>query len=349
MAGGLAALLDDIAAMARLAAASTDDIAAGAGRASVKTAGVVVDDAAVTPQYLHGAEPNRELPMIWRIAKGSLRNKAIIVPVALLLSVVLPQALMVLLMLGGTYLCYEGAEKVWEKLSGHGEEGKAESERSEEDEESVVKSAVTTDFVLSCEILVIALNEVTDQPILNRALILVVVALLMTVVVYGAVALIVKMDDAGLHLARENDEGSFMSRLGRGMVKAMPTVLAAIGFIGMLAMLWVGGHIILKGLDDLGWHAPYALVHHLAEPAHHLPGVGGVAAWLVDTVCAMLLGLVWGAVVVLVMHLLPFRSTSHGSHLPPAHERRADLQEAGVSFGGSDNGATGSRRAGTDE
>ncbi|QRO86806.1 DUF808 domain-containing protein [Kytococcus sedentarius] len=318
MAGGLAALLDDIAAMARLAAASVDDVAAGAAKASTKAAGVVVDDAAVTPQYLEGAEPNRELPMIKRIATGSLRNKAIIVPVLLLLSQFAPWILTPLLMLGGTYLCFEGAEKVWEKISGHGDDGKAADERSEQDEEQVVKSAITTDFVLSCEILVISLNEVTDQSLLSRGLILVVVALLMTVVVYGAVALIVKMDDVGLHLAKKNDEGSAGHTLGRGMVKAMPTVLDIIGFVGMLAMLWVGGHIIMVGIDEYGLSAPYDLAHHLADVVAGLPVIGGLLAWLADTLVAMALGLVWGAIIVAVLHVLPFgpfaHEVEHGKH-----------------------------------
>ncbi|WP_374929009.1 DUF808 domain-containing protein [Kytococcus sedentarius] len=311
MAGGLAALLDDIAAMARLAATSVDDVAAGAAKASTKAAGVVVDDAAVTPQYLEGAEPNRELPMIKRIATGSLKNKAIIVPVILLISQFLPWLLTPLLMLGGTYLCFEGAEKVWEKISGHGDDGKAADERSEQDEDQVVKSAITTDFVLSCEILVISLNEVADQPLLNRSLILVVVALLMTVVVYGAVALIVKMDDMGLHLAKKNEEGSAGHKLGRGMVKAMPTVLDVIGYVGMLAMLWVGGHIIMVGIDEYGLSAPYDLAHHLAHLVEGVPVVGGLLAWLADTAVAMVLGLVWGGVIVAVLHMLPFGPFSH--------------------------------------
>ena len=264
-------------------------------------------------------------------------------PTALLLSVVAPWLLMPLLMIGGTYLCYEGAEKIWEKVSGHGEEGMSDSERSDEDEDSVVSSAITTDFVLSCEILVIALETVAHQPLLNRSLIMVVVALAMTALVYGVVALIVKMDDVGLHLAREKSGGA--ASFGKGLVKAMPKVLALISFVGMLAMLWVGGHLMLRGADELGWHAPYALVHHLAEPAHHLPGVGAAAAWLVDTFASMVVGLAWGAVVLAVLHLLPFRSHSHGGHLPPTHERRARLREAGIAFGGAEDGATGSHRA----
>lgn len=319
MAGGLAALLDDIAAMSRLAAASVDDVAAGAAKASTKAAGVVVDDAAVTPQYLDGAEPARELPMVRRIAVGSLRNKAIIIPIALLLSQFAPWLLTPLLMLGGTYLAFEGAEKVWEMVSGHDEDGKAAEERSPEDEDSVVRSAITTDFILSCEILVISLNEVATEPIVTRALILVAVAIAMTVLVYGAVAMIVKMDDIGLAIAKRHESGALHS-FGKGLVKAMPHVLSGISFIGMLAMLWVGGHILMVGLDEFGLSWPYDLAHHLAGTVEGVPSIGGFLAWLADTFVAMVLGLVWGAVIVLVLHLLPFgpfakdAKVKHGQH-----------------------------------
>lgn len=306
MAGGLAALLDDIAALAKLAAASVDDVAAGALKASAKAAGVVVDDAAVTPRFVAGVSPKRELPIIRRIAVGSLRNKMLfILPAILLMSAFLPWLLTPLLMLGGTYLCFEGAEKVWELLSGHDAPEKAPAlVKGAEAEKKVVSGAITTDFILSAEIMVISLNEVADEPLLSRAVILVVVALGITALVYGAVALIVKMDDIGLALTKRDSERT--QAVGRALVSAMPAVLKFISVIGVVAMLWVGGHIILAGLDTLGWHAPYELVHSLETPVAGVPVVGGFLAWLVNTLCSMVIGIVWGGVVVAVMHLLPF-------------------------------------------
>ena len=217
MSAGLAALLDDVAALTRVAAASLDDVAAGASRASVKAAGVIVDDAAVTPRYVQGFRPERELPMIKRIATGSLRNKLLfILPAALLLSELLPWLLTPILMLGGTYLCYEGAEKIWEKISPHHHAAEAPvGAQGPEQEEQLVGGAIRTDFILSAEIMVISLNEVADEPLLSRALILVCVAFAITAGVYGAVALIVKMDDVGLHLAQRGDGAA--SSFGRGM------------------------------------------------------------------------------------------------------------------------------------
>lgn len=300
MAGGLAALLDDIAAIARAAASSVDDIAAAAGRASTKAVGVVVDDAAVTPQYMQGFTPARELPVIWRIAKGSLLNKAIILPVILLLSQFLPWALTPLLMCGGLYLSYEGAEKIWEAVSGHSKSQEAPAVvKGADHENTMVKSAITTDFILSAEIMVISLNELTDLGFWLRAGALVIVAIAITALVYGVVAGIVKMDDVGLKLStRENTR-----KLGQGLVKAMPIVLKVLGVVGTAAMLWVGGHILLVGMDDLGFHPIYDFVHHLEVAA---AGAGGFVGWLVNTFFSAVLGLVVGAIAVVVMHLLPF-------------------------------------------
>lgn len=315
MSGGLFALLDDIAAMAKLAAASIDDVGAAAGRASAKAAGVVVDDTAVTPRYVTGFTPDRELPMIKRITIGSLRNKLLfILPGALLLSQFLPWALTPLLMLGGTYLCYEGAEKIWEKVSGHGpvEDAPvaATPEDAAEQEKQMTAGAIRTDFILSAEIMVIALNEVSHEPLLNRAIILVIVALAITIGVYGFVALIVKMDDIGLHLAQR--ESRVAQVIGGALVKGMPKLLAALAVVGTVAMLWVGGHILLVGAHHLGWHPPYEFVHHLEEQVHHATGaLGGVLGWSVNTVASAIVGLIVGAVVVAVMHLIPRRSAAH--------------------------------------
>jgi uncharacterized protein len=304
MSAGLAALLDDVAALARAAAASVDDVATGASRASVKAAGVIVDDAAVTPRYVQGFRPERELPMIKRIAAGSLRNKLLfILPAALLLSELLPWLLTPILMIGGTYLCYEAAEKIWEKVSPrhHGPQTPV-SAQGPEHEDELVGGAVRTDFILSAEIMVISLNEVTDEPFLARALILVVVALAITAVVYGAVAAIVKMDDVGLRLAQEGDGAA--ASFGRALVRGMPVVMSVLSTVGVAAMLWVGGHILLVGLDELGVSFLYDAVHHLEEDVDHALGaVGGVGAWLTNTAASAVLGLVVGAVVVAARHL----------------------------------------------
>ncbi|GAA1809098.1 DUF808 domain-containing protein [Nostocoides veronense] len=299
MAGGLVALLDDIAALAKLAAASVDDVGMAAGRATAKAAGVVVDDTAVTPRYVEGFTPDRELPVIKKIAIGSLRNKLLfITPAALLLSQFAPWALTPLLMLGGTYLCFEGAEKILEKFGlGHHEDEKPVVLEGEEQEKAMTAGAIRTDFILSSEIMVISLNEVADEPFAMRAAILIVVAIAMTLLVYGVVAFIVKMDDIGLHLARGGSGAR--QALGRGMVSAMPKILAGLSTIGIVAMLWVGGHIVLKGTDDLGFHTVYGWVHHLEEEAHHLGGA--LLGWLANTTASAIFGLILGALVVAVV------------------------------------------------
>ncbi|MCW2371063.1 DUF808 domain-containing protein [Sphingobium sp. B11D3D] len=302
MASGLAALLDDVAAIARLAAASVDDVTAAAGRASVKTAGVVVDDAAVTPTYVTGFSPQRELPMIWRIALGSIRNKLLILlPLALLLSAFLPQAITPLLMVGGTFLAFEGAEKIIEMLrGGHAQEedmlpadGDAKAL-----EKAKVSGAIRTDLILSAEIMAIALADVASRPLLTQALVLAVVGLLVTVAVYGVVGLIVKLDDIGLHLAKTG--GPLVQRVGRGLVRMMPGVLSLLESIGMVAMLWVGGGIILHGLEG----TPLAVLPHgqhaIAEAVSHAPAI----VWTISAMLAALFGFLVGLVVAAVVHLI---------------------------------------------
>ncbi len=314
MAGGLVALLDDIAAMAKLAAASVDDVAAAAGRASAKAAGVVVDDTAVTPRYVQGLTPDRELPIIKRIAIGSLRNKLLVItPAALLLSQFVPWLLTPILMLGGTYLCFEGAEKVWEKVAGHHALPLEEVAVGDVDhEKTVTTGAIRTDFILSAEIMVIALNEVEDEPFLSRAVILVIVAVLITLLVYGVVGLIVKMDDIGLHLAGR--ESGTVRTIGRGMVAGMPKLLSALSTIGIVAMLWVGGHILLVGVDELGWHTLYDWVHHAEEAVG-----GGALGWCVNTLASAAIGLVVGAVVVAVVTLVKRVRGSDHEGTPATH------------------------------
>jgi len=317
VAGGLVALFDDVAVLARAAAASVDDIGAAAGRASVKAAGVVVDDTAVTPQYVHGLAAERELPIIRKIAVGSLRNKLLIIlPAILLLSQFLPFLLTPILMLGGAYLCYEGAEKIWHRITGHGD-AHAVADAAPPDEKTIVSGAVRTDFILSAEIMVISLNEVADEAFVSRAVILAVVAVGITVLVYGVVGLIVKMDDVGLSLSQRS--GKRIARFGHGLVKAMPRLLSALTVIGTVAMLWVGGHILLVGTDELGLHFLYETVHHLEEAAHDATGaLGGVVGWLVNTLGSALLGLVVGALLVVVMDLTVHRRKK-SAEAPAAH------------------------------
>lgn len=314
MSAGLFGLLDDVAALARLAAASVDDIGAAAGRATAKAAGVVVDDTAVTPQYVQGITADRELPMIKRIAIGSLRNKLVfILPAALLLSEFLPWLLTPLLMVGATYLCYEGAEKVWGRLRRHAHQQHAAPATTAggDVEKQMTAGAIRTDFILSAEIMVIALNEVANERFWPRLIILVVVALVITAGVYGVVAAIVKMDDIGLSLAQRSSAAA--QKIGRGLVTGMPKLLAALSVIGTVAMLWVGGHILLVGTDAVGWDAPYGLVHHVEEFVHHaVQGVGALLGWLVNTAASAVVGLAVGSVAVAVMHVLPFgRKAAH--------------------------------------
>ncbi len=310
MAGGLVGLLDDIAAFAKLAAASIDDVGAAAGRASAKAAGVVVDDTAVTPAYVQGLAADRELPIIKKIATGSLKNKLIfILPAALLLSEFVPILVEIILMFGGTYLCYEGAEKIYHKLKGDDHDHDVPVVmKGPEAEAEVISGAVRTDFILSGEIMVISLKEVIDEGFWSRAIIMVVVAIFITVIVYGAVALIVKMDDIGLSLAGRESESS--QRLGRGLVSAMPKVLTWLSVIGTAAMLWVGGHILIVGAHELGWDLPYDIVHDLEGTVSDIGGIGGVLAWLVNTALSAVVGLIWGGIVVAIVSKLPF--FSHG-------------------------------------
>jgi predicted DNA repair protein MutK len=309
MSAGLFGLLDDVAAIAKLAAASVDDVGAAAGRATAKAAGVVVDDTAVTPQYVQGIAAERELPIIKQIAVGSLRNKLLLIlPVALVLSQWVEWLIAPILMVGGTYLAFEGAEKIWERIRHHDDRvgdlptGGAPGH----DEKVLVSSAVRTDLILSTEIMVIALKEVADESFWARLAILVVVAIAITIGVYGVVGLIVKMDDVGLSLAQR---GSRLSRsVGRGLVAAMPRLLAVISVVGVIAMLWVGGHILLSNAAEVGWHWPYDTVHHAEEDVHDAAHqLGGVLGWLFNTAVSFVVGVVVGAVVVAVMHLLPHR------------------------------------------
>ncbi len=305
---GLVALLDDISVIAKAAAASIDDVGLAATKAGTKAAGVVIDDAAVTPSYVTEFTPDRELPIIWQIAKGSLKNKLLILlPAALLLSEFLPNAITPLLMLGGLFLCYEGAEKVLEKLGGakHGETLEDPIEDMASFEQERVSGAVRTDFILSAEIMAIALAEVADEPLLSRAMILAMVGIVITAAVYGSVALIVKMDDIGLHMVRERSS-SAAKALGRGLLHAMPRLLTALSAIGTLAMLWVGGHILVDGAKKLGFKPLYEAIHAVEHAVHGAAGaLGGVPGWLANSALSGIVGLILGAVVAFALHKVP--------------------------------------------
>ncbi|WIM68543.1 DUF808 domain-containing protein [Corynebacterium breve] len=297
MAGGLLALLDDVALIARAAASSADDVASLAAKTSVKAAGVVIDDAAVTPQYVSGITPARELPMIWRITKGSFVNKLIIIlPIALLLSEFAPWMLTPILMLGGTYLAYEGAHKIVHKLSRDEHEAVEKAEnKSGADEDSMVKSAIMTDLILSAEIMVISLNEIAAEGIWMRAAVLAVVAILITVAVYGAVGLLVKMDDIGLHMITSGKN----EKLGRALVNGMPIVLSVIGVVGTIAMLWVGGHIMVVGFEEFGWAWPYETIHGWENAVG-----GGALGWFANTGGSFIVGLIWGLIIVALLAVI---------------------------------------------
>ena len=306
MPSGLVALLDDVASITKLAAASLDDIGAAAGKAGMKSAGVVVDDAAVTPRYVTGFTPDRELPIIYRIAKGSLKNKIVfLLPAAMLLSAFAPWAITPLLMLGGAYLCYEATEKIMEAVIGHDAHvadvpvGTSPGEMEEEK----VSGAIRTDFILSAEIMAIALADVAESPLVTQGIVLAAVGIGITVVVYGAVGLIVKMDDIGLHLAQRR--ASATKAIGRGLVLGMPILMKALGIIGTAAMLWVGGGIVVHGADEFHLTAIPHLLHDGAEAAGHaVPAVEGAVTWLVNAAGAAVVGLVIGGAVILALKLI---------------------------------------------
>jgi predicted DNA repair protein MutK len=300
---GLLALLDDVAAIAKVAAASVDDIAAAAAKAGAKAAGVVIDDAAVTPKYVHGFEAKRELPIIRRIALGSLKNKLIVLlPALLALDWFAPWAITPLLMLGGAYLCFEGAEKVFHALMPHADHEVEEDFDTKDPahlEEEKVAGAIKTDFILSAEIMTIALAAIPDSGFWMDAVTLAIVGTLITVAVYGAVALIVKMDDVGLHLAARARTRAVRA-LGRGLVLGMPKLMTFLSVVGTAAMLWVGGNIITHGLEVTHlWAAPYEAIHHLAQSvAARVPAGQGLAEWAVTALCDGILGLVLGLVLI---------------------------------------------------
>jgi predicted DNA repair protein MutK len=305
---GLMALLDDVAAIAKVAAASLDDVASQAAKAGMKAAGVVIDDTAVTPRYVVGFSARRELPIVGKIAIGSLRNKLLILlPAALALSTFLPSAIMPLLMLGGAYLCYEGVEKIYEAVvphHAHAHEARlgsaALNPQTLEDEK--VAGAIKTDFILSAEIMAITLAAVPAGSVLNQALVLALVGIGITVAVYGAVALIVKADDLGVALARNKNAsaiGALSRALGRALVLGMPGFLKFLSVTGTAAMIWVGGGIIVHGLETYGLTSIGHAIHAAAEAAARaLSPVAAVVEWVVGAAGAGIVGLLIGGALI---------------------------------------------------
>lgn len=297
-------MLDDVAVIARAASASIDDIAVAAGKAGSKTAGVVIDDAAVTPSYVTGLSPARELPIIWKITKGSLKNKLLILlPGAILLSEFLPQAIIYLLMLGGAFLCYEGAEKVMEKLGGakHGKTLEDEIVDPVAFEIERVGGAIRTDLILSAEIMAITLAALELPSWWERGIALALVAVIVTVVVYGAVAVIVKIDDVGLYLTKQAD--SWKQGLGHFLLRFVPKLLLALSVIGTIAMLWVGGGIIVHGTHEVGFHGLYDLIHGAEGAVAAAAGaLGGVAGWATYAALSAVVGVVLGTIIAFVLH-----------------------------------------------
>ena len=328
---GLIALLDDIAGLAKVAAASLDDVTAQAAKAGAKAAGVVIDDAAVTPRYVTGFSASRELPIVGKIALGSLKNKLIyLLPAALVLSLFAPWAITPLLMIGGAYLCYEGSEKVFEALFPHGAHEHeaavgAATRTAQNVEDEKVSGAIKTDFILSAEIMAITLASVPAGSTWMQATVLAVVGIGITALVYGGVALIVKADDAGVALARNDRPVSSLLRrgrqraplqtdrllapvtrvFGRGLVKAMPALLGILGIVGTAAMIWVGGGIIIHGLEGFGFAGLGHVIHDVAAAAGHaVPSFGGAVEWLVSAAAAGVFGLLLGALLIPLVHFL---------------------------------------------
>ena len=301
---GFFALLDDIATLAKLTVSTIDDTAAAAVKASAKVSAAAIDDVAATPQYVTGITPDRELPIIKRVTLGSLRNKLLIIlPIGLLLTAVAPALLPVALVVGGTYLCFEGGEKILERVLGPDHP----TEETPVDEAAIVKRAITTDFVLSTEIMLLALAEVQGESSIRRVVVLVMIALLITFAVYGLVGALIKIDDAGAHLAVRGRTRASRS-LGRAVVSSAPSLFTGIGIVGTVAMLWVGGHILAVNLAKVGFHP----LHHAIEWAEEL-APNSLLSWITGTAMSCLIGTVVGALLALAWRPV---------HRAMAHRRR---------------------------
>ena len=336
---GLIALLDDVASISKVAAASIDDVAGQAARAGVKAAGAVIDDAAVTPKYVHGFDASRELPIVFKIARGSVFNKIVILlPIALLLSAFAPWAISPLLMLGGAYLCFEGAEKVAHAFAGHSDTHDSDAHIDPDGdgaalEERRVAGAIKTDFILSAEIMTIALSTIpVGDSLWLKAVILALVAVGITAAVYGFVALVVKADDVGVHLATRRSGA--LAALGRGIVHFMPPFMRVLTVVGTAAMIWVGGQIVLHGLAELGFSGPYDWVHHMAEAAAAAvpPATVGIVGWAVTAFFDGIFGLALGLILIpvatrvvnplLAATVVPLMARLRGTRTEPVAPRR---------------------------
>src|SRR4051812_31390229 len=315
MPSGLIALLDDVATIAKLAASSLDDVAGAAAKASTKAAGVVIDDTAVTPRYATGLAPQRELPIIGKIAWGSLKNKiAILLPVAVLLTAFAPFLVTPLLMIGGAYLAFEATEKILEKLlheNEHEEQLVDAMGDPGELEKMQVKGAIRTDFILSAEIMAIALASLEHLTLTTTAIALAVVAVAITIGVYGVVALIVKLDDIGLHMAERRTAAT--RAFGNALVHIVPKLLTGLSAIGTAAMLWVGGGILVHGLDDM--HVLEGVPNSIHDLAHAAASMAGPASalveWAVNAIGGAVVGLLIGGLIALVVRQV----TSHPEEL----------------------------------
>jgi uncharacterized protein len=305
MPSGLIALLDDVSMIAKLASASVDDIAGATAKAGAKAAGVVIDDTAVTPRYVTGLSPERELPIIWKIALGSLRNKLLfLLPGAIALSAFAPFLITPLLMLGGAYLAFEATEKIMEVIlhDHHHEVELLQADTPQELEALQVKGAIRTDFILSAEIVAIALNALGDLTLWEKAAALVVISLAITIGVYGAVGLIVKLDDIGLHMAERRNRAA--QSFGRGLVHVVPKLMSGLSTIGTAAMLWVGGGILLHGMEELGAPAIPHLVHDMAHQVYEAAGGGTLAAileWISNAIGAAIVGAIIGWIIAMIV------------------------------------------------
>ncbi|WP_371153720.1 DUF808 domain-containing protein [Jannaschia sp. 2305UL9-9] len=313
---GLLALLDDVAAIAKVASASIDDIASQALKAGSKAAGAVIDDAAVTPKYVHGFQAARELPIVWKIARASMFNKIVILlPIAMLLSTFAPWLIPYFLLLGGLYLCFEGAEKVYHWLVPHDDLSVIDPETTPLDathlEEQRVKGAIKTDFILSAEIMTIILANIdAGSEWWFEAMVLGFAGLLITAAVYGAVALIVKADDVGLAMATNGRLGATRAA-GRAIVKGMPGFMKALTIVGTAAMIWVGGNIVVHAVGEIVWHAPYDLIHDIAVGAAAMvPAAAGFVEWLVTAVLDGIVGLILGFILIPLVGLVPSKDKS---------------------------------------
>ena len=298
MSSGLLAILDDVSALLKATAASLDDVPAQVAKTTSRVAGIVIDDAAVTPKYVVGLDPSRELIIIFHIARSSLFYKLFVLsPVVMILGYIAPWIITPLLMIGGAFLCFEGYEKVHDIFFSKGEKNQdAETldKISPEDLEKLrIKSAVRTDFILSAEIVAITYSTVLENPLINQIAVLLCVAILITLVVYGFVAFLVKVDDFGLYLVKKPDGGDTVKFIGRGLVQSMPYVLVVLSYVGTAAMLLVGAEIIVHGIP---------VFHHLLEALKQELVSKPWLSFTAKSLSLIFSGLIFGAIIEKILY-----------------------------------------------